>query len=72
MRSFDGENIVAQFSMRPGDRRIIQWLSQDLWWWTWLGDEGLMASGIQSVGPMYGLVAQIDWASGPEPILSLH
>lgn len=70
--SFDGEDIVAQFSMRPGDRRVIQWVSQDLWWWTWQGDEGLMASGIQSIGPMYGLVAQIDWASGPEPIISIH
>jgi hypothetical protein len=72
VRSFDGEDIVAQFSMRPGDRRVIQWTSQDFWWWTWNGDEGLMASGIQSIGPMYGLVAQIDWASGPEPIISLH
>jgi len=67
-----GENVVAQFSMHPGDRRVIQWIAQDLWWWTWDGDEGRMASGIQSMGAMYGLVAQIDWASGPEPIMTIY
>ena len=68
----DGDNVVAQFSMRPGDRRVIQWIVQDLWWWTWHGDEGLMASGIQSVGATYGVVAQIDWVSGPEPIMTIY
>jgi hypothetical protein len=70
--SWHGENVVAQFSMRPGDRRVIQWIAPDLWWSVWQGDEGKMAGGFQTIGPLFGIVAQIDWASGPEPIISIH
>jgi hypothetical protein len=70
--SIEGDNVVAQFSMRPGDRRVIQWTSPDLWWFVWQGDEGKMASGIESIGPVFGLMAQIDWATSSEPTISIY
>jgi len=70
--TIEGNNVAAQFSMRPGDRRVIQWVSPDLWWSVWQGDEGKMASGIESIGSVFGLMAQVDWASGPEPTISIY
>lgn len=67
-----GEDMGVQFSMRPGDRRVIQWAAADVWWSVWQGDEGKMASGMQVMGPMFGMVAQIDWASGPEPVIVIY
>jgi hypothetical protein len=65
-----GENMLAVFSMRSGDRRVVQWLAPDEWEDVWWGDEGLMASGVRVVGPMFGAALQVDW-SGPEPKMSL-
>lgn len=65
-----GENMSAVFSMRPGDRRVVQWLEPDEWEEVWWGDEGLMASGVRVVGPMFGAALQVDW-SGAEPKMSL-
>lgn len=70
--SFDGENVDAQFSMHAGDRRVIQWTAPDLWWSVWQGDEGKMASGIVSIGQLFGLMVQVDWASGAEPIIAIY
>lgn len=70
--SIEGDHVVAQFSLRPGDRRVIQWTSPDLWWSVWQGDEGKMASGIQPIGAVFGVMAQIDWSSGSEPIISIY
>lgn len=64
-------HIGAQFSMRPGDRRLIQFISPDLWWSVWQGDEGKMASGIVTVGAMFGIMVQVDW-SGPEPVIAIY
>lgn len=69
---YHGEKMSAQFSMRPGDRRIIQWIMSDTWSEVWPGDNGeWMSGGPQSRGPMLGVAVQVDWASGPEPILSI-
>jgi hypothetical protein len=65
-----GEDMRAVFSMHPGDRRIVQWLVPDEWEDVWWGDEGLMASGVRVVGPMFGAALQVDW-SGPEPKMFL-
>jgi hypothetical protein len=65
-----GEDMQAVFSMHPGDRRVVQWLEPDDWMEVWWGDEGLMASGMRVVGPMFGAALQVDW-SGPEPKMSL-
>jgi hypothetical protein len=65
-----GDNIEAVFSMHPGDRRILQWLEPDEWLDVWHGDEGLMASGVRVIGPMFGAALQVDW-SGAEPKISL-
>jgi hypothetical protein len=70
--SMYGENVAVQFSMRPGDRRVLHWIMPDVWWYVWDGDEGKMASGFQPMGPMFGLMVQIDWASGSEPIISVY
>jgi len=67
-----GNKMVAQFSMRQGDRRVIQWLEPDVWWWVWQGEEGLMGSGFEVTGPMFGMVAQVDWASGPDPLIAIY
>jgi len=69
---FHGENMTAQFSMRPGDRRIIQWIMSDTWSFVWLGENGdWLSGGSESRGAMLGVVVQVDWASGPEPIISI-
>lgn len=70
--SFFGSSAGAQFSMHPGDRRVIQWTSPDLWWSVWQGDEGKMASGIMPIGSLFGLMVQVDWASGPEPVIAIY
>lgn len=70
---WNGENMQVQFSMRPGDRRIIQWVMSDLWSEVWPGDYGEWMSGIpNSVGPMLGISMQVDWASGAEPMISVY
>jgi hypothetical protein len=67
-----GEVMRAQFSMRPGDRRIIQWIMPDLWSEVWPGDNGeWMSGGPMNQGPMFGVSVQVDWASGPEPLISI-
>lgn len=69
---WDGERMQAQFSMHSGDRRIIQWLMPDLWSQVWPGDNGeWMSGGSESRGPMLGASVQVDWASGPEPMISI-
>lgn len=67
-----GENMGVQFSMRPGDRRVIQWAEADLWSEVWRGDDGWMSGGARSIGGMLGMVLQVDWASGPEPVISMY
>jgi hypothetical protein len=67
-----GEDMRAQFSIRQGDRRIIQWIMSDTWSQIWPGDYGeWMSGGAQSQGPMLGVTVQVDWASGPEPMISI-
>jgi hypothetical protein len=67
-----GEEMTAQFSMRPGDRRILQWIAPDLWEEVWPGDNGdWMTGGAHAIGPMYGVSLQVDWASGSDPIISM-
>lgn len=68
---YHGEDMQAQFSIRQGDRRIIQWIMADIWNFIWRGDEGWMSDGGQSNGPMLGVTVQVDWASGPEPMISI-
>ncbi len=69
---YQGEAMTAQFSMRPGDRRIIQWIAPDLWEDVWPGDNGdWMTDGARPIGPMYGMAVQVDWASGSEPLISM-
>lgn len=69
---YQGENMQAQFSMHAGDRRIIQWIMEDLWSEVWPGDNGeWMSGGSNSRGPMLGVSVQVDWASGPEPMISI-
>lgn len=69
---YQGENMQVQFSMHKGDRRIIQWTMPDLWSEVWPGDNGeWMSGGSNSQGPMLGVALQVDWASGPEPIISI-
>jgi hypothetical protein len=68
----DGDSMFVQFSMRAGDRRIVQWASPDMWVWVWRDGPDLMASGAQPVGGMLGVVLQVDWASGTEPVITLH
>jgi hypothetical protein len=68
---FFGNKMVAQFSMHPGDRRVIQWIEPDLWWSTWTSDGQKWASGFQVTGPMFGMVMQVDWSAGPEPVISI-
>lgn len=71
-RGWHGENMQVQFSMKAGDRRIIQWIMDDSWSEVWPGDNGeWMSGGSNSRGPMLGVSAQVDWASGPEPIISI-
>lgn len=65
-----GDAMTAQFSMRPGDRRVIQWIEPDLWWSVW--DHGAMASGFMVTGAMSGAVLQVAWAAGSEPVLSMY
>jgi hypothetical protein len=65
-----GDDMTVQFSMRPGDRRVIQWIEPDTWISVW--GHGTMSSGHQLQGPMYGMVVQVDWASGPEPTLTMY
>ena len=68
-----GEDMSAQFSMRPGDRRILQWIMSDLWSQVWPGDNGeWMSGGSENRGPMLGVSVQVDWASGPEPIIAIY
>lgn len=70
---WQGENMQVQFSMRPGDRRIIQWTMSDLWSEVWPGDNGEWLSGIpNSIGPMFGVSVQVDWASGSEPMIWVY
>lgn len=64
-----GDDMQVQFSMRPGDRRIIQWLETDVWWEVWGG--GTMASGLRVIGPMFGVMLQVDWTEGSEPTIAL-
>jgi len=67
-----GENMQVQFSMRPGDRRIIQWIMPDLWSEVWGGDNGeWLSGGSMNQGPMLGVAVQVDWASGTEPMISI-
>lgn len=67
-----GENMQVQFSMHQGDRRIIQWIMPDLWSEVWGGDNGeWMSGGPMNQGPMLGVSVQVDWASGPEPMISI-
>jgi hypothetical protein len=69
---YHGEDMQAQFSIRQGDRRIIQWSMSDTWAEIWPGENGeWMSSGGQSRGPMLGVTVQVDWASGPEPMISI-
>ena len=71
-QGWHGENMTAQFSMHPGDRRIIQWIMPDLWSEVWGGDNGeWMSGGPKNQGPMLGVSVQVDWASGPEPMISV-
>jgi hypothetical protein len=70
---WNGENMQVQFSMRPGDRRVIQWVMADLWSEVWPGDNGEWMSGIpNSLGPMLGASVQVDWASGSEPMIWVY
>jgi hypothetical protein len=67
---YEGDRLLAQFSMRRGDRRVIQWIAPDLWEDIWPGDNGdWMTGGSQPIGPMYGVAVQVDWASGDEPLI---
>lgn len=68
---YHGENMQAQFSMHQGDRRIIQWTMVDGWSQVWLGEQGWMSGGTENQGPMLGVAVQVDWASGPEPMISI-
>ena len=69
---YHGEDMTAQFSMRPGDRRIIQWIMSDTWSDIWRGENGeWFTGGSHYQGPMLGVAVQVDWASGPEPIISI-
>ena len=69
---YQGESMTAQFSMRPGDRRILQWIVADLWETVWQGENGEWASDAPTPnGPMFGMAVQVDWASGSEPTLSM-
>ena len=68
----NGDSVDAQFSMHAGDRRVIQWTAPDLWWSVWQGDEGKMASGIVAIGVLFGLMVQVDWASGTEPTIAIY
>jgi hypothetical protein len=69
---YHGEDMQAQLSIRQGDRRIIQWIMSDTWSEIWPGENGeWMSGGGQSRGPMLGVTVQIDWASGPEPMISI-
>ena len=69
---YHGEDMRAQFSMRKGDRRIIQWIMVDTWSEVWPSGNGeWMSGGAQSRGPMLGVTVQVDWASGPEPMISI-
>jgi hypothetical protein len=68
-----GENMKAQFSMHSGDRRIIQWIMSDTWSTVWPGDNPgeWMSGGPENQGPMLGVAVQVDWAAGPDPIISI-
>jgi len=68
---YHGENMKAQFSMRAGDRRIVQWIMADTWSFVWMGDEGWASGGGENQGPMLGVSVQVDWATGPEPMISI-
>jgi hypothetical protein len=69
---YRGDRLLMQFSMRRGDRRVIQGTAADLWQDIWPGEGGeWFSGGSQPQGPMYGVAVQVDWASVDEPMISV-